>query len=360
MVELNVELGPASYKINIGTDWISNLKNCLPQKKFSTNALIISDFNVAPIYADEIIKVLNSAGFSPTLYSVKPGELSKSASCAIDLYTKAIEHHLDRKSPIIALGGGVVGDLAGFIAATYLRGVPFIQIPTTLLAQVDSSVGGKVAINHPLGKNLIGAFYQPELVFIDTKFLNTLPDRELYTGLAEVIKYGVIADCEFFKYLIQDCNDILIQKPHAITKIIQHSCKIKAAIVAADEHETGQRAILNFGHTIAHAIEAYTNFEKYNHGEAVAIGMHGAALISHRLGLCSAKVVEQIRSCIAKFRLPLKAEDCPAENILPLLIRDKKVVNGKLNWILVKELGQVSIVNNVPNSVVERALAEIT
>ncbi|MDD4601016.1 3-dehydroquinate synthase [bioreactor metagenome] len=360
MAELKVKLGSDSYDIHIGTNWISELANQFTQMKFSSNALIISDSNVAPLYSNKIAAVLNSVGFSTEHYSIDPGEQSKSATDAMDIYTKAIESKLDRKSPIVALGGGVVGDLAGFIAATYLRGVPFIQIPTTLLAQVDSSVGGKVAINHPLGKNLIGAFYQPELVFIDTLFLDTLPERELYTGLAEVLKYGVISDCDFFDYLRQNSNDILMKRPETIIKIIHRSCQIKADIVSTDERETGLRAILNFGHTIGHAIEAYTNFEKYNHGEAVAIGMHGAALISYHMGLCSAEVVEKICHCITKFHLPLKAAHCPADKILPLLVRDKKVINGKLNWVLIKDLGQVTIVNNVPDAIIAAALNEIT
>ncbi|NLP42184.1 MAG: 3-dehydroquinate synthase [Veillonellaceae bacterium] len=360
MAELKVDLGDNSYKIHIGTDWFCNLCSLLKQFKSSSKALIVTDSNIVKLYSEKVANLFRSAGINVKVYSINVGEQSKSASQAMELYTKAIEMNLDRKSPIVALGGGVVGDLAGFIAATYLRGVPFIQIPTSLLAQVDSSVGGKVAINHPLGKNLIGAFYQPKMVFIDTNVLTTLPDRELYTGLAEVIKYGIIADASFFQYLNEKKNQILSKDPSVMTNIIHRSCEIKANVVANDERETGQRAILNFGHTIGHAIEAYTGYNKYNHGEAVAIGMHGAALISYHMGLCSSQVVDNIKNVIMNFRLPLKADNCPINEIMPLLIRDKKAIDGRINWVLVNALGKVSLVNNVPEIVIKTALDEIT
>lgn len=360
MVELNVNLENTSYKIHIGTAWSDSLAGMIERAKVGTKGLVITDSNVYEFYGRQIIDVIKSAGVSAETYVIPAGEESKSAETAIAIYTKAIKLGLDRKSPIIALGGGVVGDLAGFIAATYLRGVPFIQIPTTLLAQVDSSVGGKVAINHPLGKNLIGAFYQPQFVFIDTAFLNTLPEREVSTGLAEVIKYGVIADADFFNYLTHTSDSILTRHDKAFTKIIKRSCEIKAEVVGADERETGLRAILNFGHTIAHGVEAFTKYKKYNHGEAVAIGMHGAAVISQKLGLCSIEVVEKIKHIITEFKLPLKAKDCPADAIFPILFRDKKVINGTINWVLVNNIGNVSIVNNVPLEIIKEALNEIT
>lgn len=360
MANLNVNLGSASYTIHIKADQLNILGQLLATMDLSNHALVITDNNVQSLYGNKILTELQSAGFTVGIYSINPGEQSKSSDEAMAIYTKAIELKLDRKSPIIALGGGVVGDLAGFVAATYLRGVPFIQVPTSLLAQVDSSVGGKVAVNHPLGKNLIGAFYQPKLVFIDTQLLSTLPERELYTGLAEVIKYGIIADREFFTYLIKNHEALLNRENDAVTNIISRSCSIKADVVGKDEHETGMRAILNFGHTIGHAIEAYTGYKKYNHGEAVAIGMHGAVLISYQLGLCSKQTVDEVRTAISIFKLPLKAEDCPAEAILPLLTRDKKAVNGKINWVLLNAIGEVLIVNDVSEAVIRKALLEIT
>lgn len=360
MAELKVELGDKSYYIHIGTNWLSSLSSLLKQFNFSSKALIITDSNIIKLYSEKVAELFRSAGMTAEVFAIDAGEQSKSVAQAMEIYTKAIEMNLDRKSPIVALGGGVVGDLAGFIAATYLRGVPFIQVPTSLLAQVDSSVGGKVAVNHPLGKNLIGAFYQPELVFIDTKVLGTLPDRELYTGLAEVIKYGIIADASFFQYLNENAAKILSKDPTAIIKAIKRSCEIKANVVSADERETGLRAILNFGHTIGHAIEAYTKYSRYNHGEAVAIGMHGAALISYHLGLCSNQVVDKIKNSILNFRLPLKADSCSKDEIVPLLSRDKKAINGQINWVLVNDIGSVSIVNNVPEAIIRTVLNEIT
>lgn len=360
MAELKVELGPSSYNIHIGKDPSQLLGSLLSEMGCSRNVLIITDENVGRLYGNKLLDTLNSAGFFGHTYTIKPGEDSKSASVAMPIYTKAIELQLDRKSPIIALGGGVVGDLTGFIAATYLRGVPFIQIPTSLLAQVDSSVGGKVAINHPLGKNLIGAFYQPKIVLIDPSMLSTLPERELYTGLAEVIKYGLISDCNFFEFLNEHYSQILAGNEEILEKIIYRSCQIKADIVAKDERESGLRIILNFGHTIAHAIEAYTGYKKYTHGEAVAIGMHGAALLSYYLGYCNEQTLQAVRSCVERFRLPLKAELCPADALLSLLARDKKTIGGKINWVLINDVGHVSICNDVPETIIYKALQGVT
>jgi len=360
VVEVKVELGVSSYKIHIGNDSISQLGELLSQLKCSRNVLIVTDENVAKLYKKRLLDTLHNAGFSGHTYTIKPGEDSKSSSVAMPIYTKAIELHLDRKSPIIALGGGVVGDLAGFIAATYLRGVPFIQIPTSLLAQVDSSVGGKVAVNHPLGKNLIGAFYQPKAVLIEPGTLSTLPKRELYTGLAEVIKYGLISDCNMFSYLNEHCNDILAGNEEILENVIHKSCQIKADVVSQDEHESGLRIILNFGHTIAHAIETYTEYQKYTHGEAVAIGMHGAALLSYYLGYCTEQTLQAVRSSLECFRLPLKAELCKADALLELLSRDKKTIGGKINWVLLNSIGNVSVCNNVPEDIIYKALQGVT
>ena len=279
---------------------------------------------------------------------------------AMQLYTKAIEMGLERQSPILALGGGVVGDLTGFVAATYLRGVPFIQVPTSLLAQVDSSVGGKVAVNHKLGKNLIGAFYQPEFVAIDTGYLDSLPLRELSAGMAEVIKYGVIGDKDFFEFLEDNHSLIMARNANTLVEAIRISCQSKARVVARDERENGQRIILNFGHTIAHAIEADTGFERYNHGEAVAIGMHGAALLSHYLGLCGKECVERLCNLLSKYQLPLTAPGCDIEQLMAFIHRDKKSSGGKVSWVLMQMFGQVIVSNQVPEDLVRRVLAELS
>jgi len=360
VAEVKVDLGNDSYSILIEPGSIASLGLSLKERGFNGKVLIISDHNVGALYGDLVVRTLEKAGFCAEIYCVQPGEDTKSLEIANLLYTKAIALGLDRKSLIVALGGGVVGDLAGFIAATYLRGVPFVQVPTSLLAQVDSSVGGKVAVNHELGKNLIGAFYQPKLVLIDTNMLNSLPERELYTGLAEVIKYGLIADRSFYDYLHSNHRQILDRNAEALTVVIQRSCEIKARVVEQDEHESSLRVILNFGHTIAHAIEAATGYGNYNHGEAVAIGMHGAALISCYCGLCEKQVVDDIRSTIAKFNLPLTVQGCTVDELLGLLQRDKKTVGGKINWVLLNDIGKVTVHNDIPEAVVRKVLTEIS
>lgn len=360
MANVKVNLGERSYNIHIDVSNANLIGTLVQDMKVNKKILVISDTTVGDLYGLQLIKLLDDLGFTAELYCVSPGEHSKSLDAAMKLYTKAITLGLDRNSAIIALGGGVIGDLSGFVAATYLRGVPFIQIPTSLLAQVDSSVGGKVAVNHPMGKNLIGAFYQPRTVVIDIDFLTTLPDRELYTGLAEVIKYGVIADKKFFTYLTDNTQQILDKYPSVLVEIVRRSCEIKAWVVEQDECESSIRAILNFGHTIGHAIEANTDFSTYNHGEAVAIGMYGAALISNHLGMCSKITVDTLKNTLIQFNLPVYAPECNVDDLFKLLYRDKKVLDNKINWVLLNEIGEVNICNQVPENIVQIALSEIT
>lgn len=359
MRKVSVVLAESSYDILIGEGVVHKLKDLIVTEHFSKTALIVSDNVVAKLYAPQIMKHIASAGLTAELFVIDAGEQSKCAAVAEKIYTKAISLGLDRKSPIFALGGGVVGDLTGFIAATYLRGVPFIQLPTSLLAQVDSSVGGKVAINHPLGKNLIGAFYQPKFVLIDLEMLQSLPERELYTGLAEIIKYGIIYDCDFFSYLEQNAAAILARHLPALKHIIARSCEIKAKIVSQDEKESGIRIILNFGHTIAHAIESDTGYEKYNHGEAVAIGMYGAALLSHYLGFIDQITVNRVATLIQTFHLPITAKECSIENMFNLLLRDKKVINGKIKWVCMGSIGCVHTSMQISDDLIHKVLQEI-
>lgn len=292
-----------------------------------------------------------------TVVTIPAGESSKCLSVAEKLYTRAIELGLDRKSPIFALGGGVVGDLAGFIAATYMRGVPFVQLPTSLLAQVDSSVGGKVAVNHALGKNLIGAFYQPKGVFMDLSMMESLPKREIATGLGEIIKYGIIYDADFFAYLEQHADAVLALEREAAVHMIARSCEIKAAVVSEDEKESGLRRILNFGHTMAHAIEKETGYLRYNHGEAVAIGMIGAADISARLGMIPEADVARVEALVTRMQLPTKAEGCTVDAMYRDIFHDKKTINGKVNWVLMQGIGKVTCRNDVPEDIVREAMA---
>ena len=319
-----VNLNEKSYNICIGHNLETTIIDFFKAQKYSQKALIITDTNIAPLYADSVKDLLTKAGFNAKIAIIPAGEQSKSLSVAETLYTQAIEHGLDRKSPIIALGGGVVGDLAGFIAATFMRGVPFIQMPTSLLAQVDSSVGGKVAVNHALGKN-----------------------------------HGFIYDHDFYTYLTEHQQEILQLKPEALIHIIARSCEIKADVVSKDECEAGLRAILNFGHTLGHAIEKETNYAVYNHGEAVAIGIVGASKLSFKLGLISQDVVDKMCQLLANMNLPLKAKNCDAQKIYQDIFHDKKTVNGKVNWVLLEDIGKVCIKKDVPEKLVKETILEI-
>lgn len=359
MKQIPVELGANSYDIFIGNRLDDRLKNFVADKKFSSKALLITDSNIEPLHAQKIIDIIQSTGLNVKLCTVDAGETSKSLSTAETVYTVAIKHKLDRKSAIFALGGGVVGDLAGFVAATFMRGVPFVQIPTTLLAQVDSSVGGKVAVNHQLGKNLIGAFYQPKAVFIDLDFLKTLPPREIASGLGEIVKYGVIADADFFCYLENHVDEILSLDNPTIEHIIARSCRIKADVVSQDEKESGLRRILNFGHTIAHAVEEETHYQKYRHGEAVAIGMLGAAHISRALGRIDQSVVDRLQRLLDRLKMISHAENLNVNQIYNELFRDKKTVDGKINWVLPNAIGSVSIIDDVSEAIVKDAIKKI-
>ena len=342
MDKLTVELGAASYEIFIGENILSGVGEFVKGK-----ALLVTQKNIF---------VLCTLPYDVAF--IPDGETSKSLSEAEKLYTRAIELGLDRKSVVIALGGGVVGDLAGFIAATFMRGIDLIQIPTTLLAQVDSSVGGKTAVNHALGKNLIGAFHQPQAVFIDLNFLKTLPEREIKSGLGEVVKYGVISDEKFFAYLEDNAEKILQRDLKTLAHVVKRSCEIKAAVVSADEKESGLRRILNFGHTLAHAIEEQTAYQKYRHGEAVAIGMIAAALISYELGKTSAANVERLKRLIKRFGMMTTCTGLNADKLYAVTLRDKKTVGGVVNWVLMKNFGDVEI-STVPASVVKKVFGRL-
>ena len=358
MERIPVKTPSAAYDIVIGREIMPEFTDFLRQKKYR-RALIVTDDNVIKLHGGTAVKAVQAAGVETDIIAIPAGEAAKNFSVLNTVYTKAIETGLDRKSPIIALGGGVVGDLAGFAAATYLRGVPLVQIPTSLLAQVDSSVGGKTAVNHPLGKNLIGAFYQPQGVFIELNFLDTLPKREISTGLGEIIKYGVIWDEEFFRYQAEHTKEALELEDTVITKLIARSCAIKAEVVSRDEKETDLRRVLNFGHTVGHAIEKETGYTKYNHGEAVAIGMLAAAHISVRLGLATENDLTRLENLIAAFNLPKQAENCRVDNVYADLFHDKKTLQGKIHWVLMQSIGGTVIKNDVPENLVKEALQKV-
>ena len=360
MESLSVNLGEKSYNIFIGEKIFDDCAKFISEKNFANKILVVTDENVFEFCGEKFFSSLKKFDLNFEIFKIPAGESSKTLQEAEKIFTKAIEFGLDRKSFIIALGGGVVGDLAGFVAATYLRGVNFIQVPTTLLAQVDSSVGGKTAVNHKLGKNLIGAFYQPKAVFIDLETLKTLPEREIKSGLGEVVKYGVISDENFFAYLEKNVEKILSCDLEVMEKIILRSCEIKSEVVAKDETENNFRRILNFGHTIAHAVEVETNYKKYRHGEAVAIGMIGAALISQSLKKISAAEVQRLENLIQKLNLVAKAENCDVEKLFQATFRDKKSVGGKVNWVLMKKFGETEITSEVPQNFIIDALKKIS
>lgn len=357
--KVSIDLSGRGYDILIGRGVVDSLTDFVDGENFSKSALIITDSNVEPLYAKRVTSLLEGAGKKAAIHTIPAGEGSKTLAMAEEIFTTAIEAGLDRKSLIVALGGGVVGDIAGFIAATYMRGVPFVGIPTSLLADVDSSVGGKVAVNHALGKNMIGAFYQPKRVFIDTDFLATLPSRELYTGLGEIIKHGVIQDENLFSFIEENAEKILGMDPKALEHLILRSCAIKGAVVTEDEREKGLRQILNFGHTIGHAIEEETGYHRYNHGEAVAIGMIGAAFVSRELHLTDDETVTRLINLIERMNLPTRAEGCTVDGVFSAIFHDKKAVSGRVNWVLMEKIGKVRTGLLVPDEILKRCLKEI-
>jgi len=342
IVPVQLKAHSDSYSIYIGKEVLPQLGEFLRPFSLSKKVLLISDPEINQLYGKRVSAALRKGGFLPFSFLVPSGEKNKSLAWASRLYDFLLHERVDRRSLIVALGGGVIGDLAGFVAATYMRGVPFLQVPTSLLAQIDSSVGGKVAVNHPLAKNMIGAFYQPLLVLIDIDFLHTLPERELRAGMAEVIKYGVIADADFFSFLEENLEKIFRLDPEVLTFMIKRCCEIKASIVVQDEREEGLRAMLNYGHTIAHALEAATRFQVYRHGEAVAVGMEAAGRISELLGLWRAEETSRQRAILRAANLPLTLPLKP-ERLLKLLSYDKKVRKGKPHFVLTRAIGDAII-----------------
>ncbi|GAB4170377.1 MAG: 3-dehydroquinate synthase [Geothermobacteraceae bacterium] len=343
MVELKVGLGDRSYPILIGEGLVGEAGQRLAKLGFARRIAVVSNPTVAGLYADPLMTSLRRFGFDPVMLTVPDGEEYKTLDSYQLLMTGLIEAGFDRGSGLVALGGGVVGDLTGFVAATFLRGIPFVQIPTSLLAQVDSSVGGKTGVNHPLGKNLIGAFYQPKAVLIDVTTLKTLPEREFHAGLAEVVKYGVIRDRAFFTWLAQQREKILALHPETLVRMVEISCQTKADIVENDEKEKGLRAILNFGHTYGHVVETLSGYGKVRHGEAVAIGMVVAAQIARYMGHCTDADVEALRSLLASFNLPVISPKFDLDQVMVTMSRDKKVQAGQLRLVLNRGIGDCLI-----------------
>jgi len=340
MKTLTVELGDRSYPIYIESGLFEHAADFIQKHQPHQNIFIITDANVAPLYLQSLKEQLQRADFQVASCVVPAGEPSKSLYQANALYTWMLENHATRQSAIIALGGGIVGDLSGFVAATFMRGIPFIQIPTTLLSQVDSSVGGKVGINHALGKNLIGAFYQPQAVIMDPQMLHTLPEREIVAGMAEVIKYGFITDADFYDFVEDHLESLIeLRESEQIEHVLYKSCAIKADVVSRDEREDGLRAILNFGHTIGHALEAVTAYTHFLHGEAIIYGMMAALQLSVRTGHLSAEIAHQAQKTLELFSFPPIPSGITTEDILTATRKDKKRTDKGQLWILLDDIG---------------------
>lgn len=342
-----VSLGDRSYDILIGADTLSQAASSLQSLQLGTRGAIITDETVERLYAKRLSDHLRDAGFETTLCVVPVGEKSKSLDQTARLYDQLLDGKLDRKSFVIALGGGVVGDLAGFVAATYLRGISLVQIPTTLLAQVDSSVGGKVGVNLPRGKNLVGAFYQPKIVHIDIRTLESLSSREFRAGLAEVIKYGIIYDAQLFRQLESEKERVLARDLKLMESIVARCCEIKAEVVSKDEREEGLRAILNYGHTIGHAIEAACRYDEFLHGEAIAVGMVCAARLSQRRGHLPKKQADRIEGIFKSYGFETAARAFPFDRLHAAMKVDKKALAGTIRFVLAKDIGNVFVTGEV-------------
>ena len=354
---VHVDLSERSYDIEIGVGNLDQAGPFMDQRARLTHAIIMTDVNVEQPYATCVAESLAQTGANVDLIVVEAGEASKSVEMTDGLWRKLVELKVDRKSIVVAVGGGVVGDLAGFVAATYARGVSFVQIPTTLLAQVDSSVGGKVAVNLPAAKNMVGAFWQPLGVLIDTEVCATLPDREYRAGLGEVVKYGVILDADFFAYLEQNAEALNVRRSDVLRHVVARCCQLKADVVASDERdETGRRAVLNYGHTFAHALEAVSGYERFLHGEAVSIGMLCASRLAQKLGRVEGAFTDRQRRLLAALHLPVEVPDLDDDQLLAAMQRDKKVAHGRLRFVLPAKMGRVELVSDIDPDQVLAAL----
>ncbi|MCS7045444.1 MAG: 3-dehydroquinate synthase [Gemmataceae bacterium] len=359
MTTLHVDLGPRGYDIVVTSGTDAALADFIRRCCSATSALVVTDRVVRP-HAEQVGELLRQQGLRTGLAVRPPGEEQKSLAVAAELYDALLDLPADRRTLVVAVGGGVIGDLAGFVAATYARGLDLLMVPTTLLAMVDSSVGGKVAVNHPRAKNLIGCFHQPRGVWIDLHTLRTLPDREYRSGLAEVVKYGVSLDADFFAWLESNAERILRRDPELLEHIVVRCCRLKADIVARDERdETGLRAVLNYGHTFAHAFETAAGYGRWLHGEAVAAGMVCASRLAERRGLIPSQLTERQRALLSRLGLPTAPEPWDRAVLLAAMRSDKKALAGKMRFILPRRLGEVALFDDVAAADVESVLAEL-
>ena len=342
-IQVPVSLGDRSYNIIIQEDLLFDAGSCLQETGLSGRVGVVTNPVIGKLYGKQLTASLKKAGFPSTLIVIPEGEQAKSLKWTSKILDELVIGRFERKDVLLALGGGVIGDITGFAASIYLRGMPFVQFATTLIAQVDSSVGGKTGVNHPLGKNLIGSFYQPRLVLMDTAMLRTLPKREWIAGLAEVIKYGMIADRSFFEYLEHHMSAILRMETEPVQFLVKRCCEIKASVVAKDEREAGLRRILNYGHTIGHALESLGKYKKLIHGEAIGIGMVHEAALSHNLEYCSEEVVHRQRALVRQAGLPDQLPSFKLSDLWGAMQHDKKVIKGQVHCVFPREIGRVDV-----------------
>ena len=361
MKKIPVSLGDRSYEIVIGHGILTDLGSGISRLGLGRKQTIVTSPTLWPLYGKSVYDSLASSNFDVSVVTMGDDEKSKSLQTVSSIYDELLKNELDRSSGIVAVGGGVVGDIAGFAAATFMRGIRYVHVPTTLLAQVDSSIGGKTGVNHPKAKNLVGAFYQPTTVWTDVSTLMTLPERELRSGLAEVIKYAIIADRELFATLETTLRSFSKASTETLVEIVSRCCSIKARIVEEDEREQGVRSTLNYGHTVGHALEALTDYAHYTHGEAVAIGMIAAAKISREIDTTDEEMVELQETLVEAAGLPTQIDrGIEPDDIVEQLNRDKKRVGGRVRWVLPRTIGEVFLTNEVPSDVVLRILEDMT
>jgi len=357
--EIRVLLGERSYPIYVGSDIGADLGPTFRAHNIPDQLILVTDRIVGSLYLRSVKSFFRAAGFDAFSIVLPSGEKEKTLSRANAIFTAMLKHGIGRKAAVVALGGGVIGDLAGFVAATYQRGIPLVQIPTTLLAQVDSSIGGKTAVNHPLGKNMIGAFHQPALVWTDIRFLSTLPQREVVCGLGEIFKYGLILDADLFSYVETNLDQILTLQEKSILHVQATCSRLKADLVSHDERETGKRIILNMGHTLGHALEAAGNYNLLKHGEAVLLGIAGESFIARELQLLSVNDFERIIALLRRVPLRLRLRSLPLSRVMSAMARDKKGVGGRKRFVLPVKIGETTIVDTVPPELIRSSLVRI-
>jgi 3-dehydroquinate synthase len=356
---VDVNLGSRSYRIVVASGALQSVGERLRELRLGSRAALVSDGAIMRLYGKTVVASLESAGFTVTTIDVPEGEAAKTLTVAEHCWDQLLTAGLDRTSTVLALGGGAVGDVAGFAAATYMRGINFVQLPTTVLAQVDASIGGKTAIDHPLGKNMIGAFHQPRLVVVDPAVARTLPEREFRSGLAEIVKHGIVLDADYFVELERDLAPLAARDLGVLERIIGGSCRLKAAVVERDEREAELRHVLNYGHTIGHALEAATGYTRYAHGEAVSLGIVAEARLARRLGIADDETTTRQERMLETLGLPVRAPSIDVEPIVSAMARDKKAKDGRVPFVLAPRIGAFRIVYDVPTTDIRAVIASL-